>query len=150
MKKSFLVGPDKTGYLLTGLFSMSRYYQILTENNLEAAKEKLKDELAVVRLWKVGPDNTVQSLGAPKNIRLPFTATIKDCVEGARTTLGNNCSGTPKENRVPCCREKFSGPVIQWGEDLSYQLLYSPDPSVGLLLPKGPGRYCNVSTRIEI
>lgn len=150
IKKSFHVGPDKSGYLLTGLFPMTRYFQILTENNLEAAKATLKTELSVVRLWKVRSDNTLQSMGPPKEIKMPFTATVKDCVEGARTTLGNNCSRTSIEHRVACCREKFIGPVLEWHDVGDIRLDYSPDPSVSLNVAGESVRYCNVTTRIDI
>ncbi len=150
IKKSFHVGPNKSGYLLTGLFPMTRYFQILTENNLKDAKSTLKTELSVIRLWKVDSNNRLQSMGPPKEIKMPFTASVKDCVEGARTTMGNDCSKTSAENRVACCREKFIGPVLEWHDVGEVRLNYSPDPSVSLDIAGESVRYCNVTTRIDI
>lgn len=160
IQRNFHVGPNKEGYLITGLFSIDQYFQILTDNNLEPAKEKLLTELSNVNIWRVEQSGKLHSLGRPSTVQLPFTATVKDCVAGARTTLGNDCSRTAAKYRESCCREKFIGPVLEWtmsdpkgverAMKQTIKLHYSPDPSVGLQVPKESVRFCNVSTSIDI
>lgn len=80
-----------------------------------------------------------------------FSATIKDCMEGAKTTLGNDCSHLKGDGRHSCCREKFSGPTIFWGDNENYKLMYSPDPSVRLKVDgEKTHRYCNVQETIRL
>jgi hypothetical protein len=143
LSKDFLIGEPSKGFLITDLISYDEYWQILKSKNLEEAKSELKARLNEAHLWIVTPESS-QSLGAPSSIELPFTATVKDCVEGAKTTLGNSCSGS-----AACCSEKFVGPVIIWKDQ--YRLGYSPDPSVRLTVTGDQyPRYCQVQDLIQM
>ncbi len=152
LRKNFLVGKEKVGFLLSGLISHSDYFEVLQTQNLEKAKASLRNKIRNAHLWRVSASGEIQDLGAPTNIDLPFTATVKDCVEGARTTLGNDCSTRADFERFTCCREKFSGPRIFWVKvHDEYRLGYSPDPSVRLKVAgEKKHRYCNVQREMKL
>lgn len=152
IRRHFHVGADGLGYLTTGLPSIEMYFQILTKFPLVEAKAELQKLFSNAELWVVKKNATVAtSLGTPKQIDLPFTASVRDCMEGAKTTLGNDCSKNKGSNLISCCREKFIGPEVIWGEASNYRLYYSPDPSVSLKVAgEATHRYCNVAQPMKV
>ncbi len=152
IKRHFLTGTAGHGYFLTGLPSIKTYFQVLADNNLAEAKVELTKLFSTAELWTLEKDKSQPiSLGQPTSVELPFTATVKDCVEGAKTTLGNDCSGNAGVNLLGCCREKFIGPIINWGTKFDHKLYFSPDPSVTLKVPgERTHRYCNVAEPMKI
>ncbi|MBN8540798.1 MAG: hypothetical protein J0L82_10470 [Deltaproteobacteria bacterium] len=152
IKRHFFTGATARGYFVTGLPSIERYFQILADNNLEAAKVEITKLFSNAELWTLDKENSLPaSLGKPSSVDLPFTATVKDCVEGAKTTLGNDCSKNSGASLLGCCREKFLGPIVNWGTKLDHKLYFSPDPSVSLKVPgERTHRYCNVAEPMRI
>lgn len=150
--KHFSQGAEQTGFFFSNLISSQRYYALLSEKNLEEAKSALEDDFNKTHLWKYSKDKGIEDLGTPRKVDFHFTATIKDCLEGAKTTLGTDCSRFEGTHRRSCCREKFVGPVVFWGSDKEeYKLLYSPDPSIRLKVPgERKHRYCNVQESISL
>lgn len=143
LSKNFIFGKPAKGYLITDLISYDEYWQILKTKNLIEAKSELKVRLNDAQLW-IATREGVESLGSPANVEFPFTATVKDCLDGAKTTLGNNCAGSES-----CCAEKFVGPVITWKEQ--FRLGYSPDPSVRLKISgDSQPRYCEIRDIINL
>lgn len=96
-------------------------------------------------------DGQVTSLGKPTNIETKFTATIKDCMEGAKNTIEGSCTHIKLESKVQCYFEKFIGPIISWKRDKrKIILMYSPDPSVRLkVVGEKKHRYCHVVESIK-
>lgn len=151
ISKHFIVGPNSSGYLFSNLLSYQQYFKLLTEKNLVAAKAELEKEFSKTHLWKYTKENGFEDLGAPSKVISPFTASIKDCMEGAKTTLGNDCSRSEGANRRGCCGEKFIGPEIYWERGGKYILSYSPDPSTQLKVDgEMKFRYCNVQETIRL
>lgn len=151
LAKHFVTGSTKAGYLLSNLPTMEDYEGVLSDQNLDAAKVELEQKFRQAHLWKYTEGKGFEDLGTPENFDAAFTATIKDCVEGARTTLGADCSKFQGIARRSCCGEKFVGPVITWGKNSEYQLLYSPDPSVRLKVAgEKSHRYCVVQEKLRI
>jgi hypothetical protein len=149
IQRHFLVGAEKRGYFATGLPTIEKYFQVLATHNLAEAKVEMEKLFSNAELWTVTTE--VQSLGKPTAVELPFTATVKDCVEGAKTTLGNDCSKNAGVNLTSCCREKFIGPVVIWGSKQDHKLYFSPDPSVSLKVPnESTHRYCNVAEPMKL
>lgn len=150
IKKHFLDGQRQRGYFLSKLISYDSYREILKTKTKEEAASAIKSVLTNTELWQV-KNEIVQSLGTPKLIEIPFSATIKDCVEGAKTTLGMSCNRVDKKEREACCSEKFVGPVLVWEtKDGTFKLFYSPDPSVQLKVPTEKNRrYCYVMDSIN-
>ncbi len=146
LAKNFVLGNPPRGLVFSDLIGHEDYLEILKNYNLEGAKESLKTKFEKTHLWLVNSDSGIEDLGGPTKIELPFSASVKDCVEGAPSATGLDCRGN-----AGCCFEKFRGPIIYWGKNSEYKLLYSPDPSVRL---KAPGekkhRYCNIQEKIEI
>ncbi len=123
VRRHFYVGSSERGYFATGLISIERYFQILTDYRLDDAKNEISKAFANAELWTVQKGQTeAVSMGKPRRIELRFTATVKDCIEGARTSLGNDCSKNSGTNLAACCREKFTGPEIIWGEKFDHRL----------------------------
>jgi len=151
-KKNFLVGEPIRGYVITDLVSYNEYWASMKSMNLTAAKADLSAKFSKARIWQVGEDRTIQSQGLPTEVELPFVATVKDCVEGAKTSLGNDCSRHPVEQRMGCCMEKFLGPRISWKTQAGdFKLFYSPDPTVRLRVPGEKNhRYCNVVDLVNL
>lgn len=152
IKRHFQTGTTARGFFVTGLPSIERYFQILADNNLATAKAEVTKLFSTAELWTLDKGESIPvSLGQPSSVDIPFTATVKDCVEGAKTTLGNDCSKHSGANLLGCCREKFIGPVIAWGTKLDHKLYFSPDPSVNLKVPgERTHRYCNVAEPMKI
>jgi hypothetical protein len=146
LMKDFFLSEEKSGLLFTGMVPSKEYWLILSEENLEGAKSRLKARFGEARLWKVTESGQAKDIGSPTEIDLPFTATVKDCMEGAKTSLGSDCSLRSVEARTACCREKFSGPRLKWAVDgKEYHLRYSPDPSVQLRVGgEKRNRFCDV------
>jgi hypothetical protein len=145
LKSDFFTGKGHKGYLLSGLISYDEYWKILKTQNLNSAKEVLKKAFSKTMLWRVSEDGDVKNFHHPIEILTPFTATIKDCVEGTKTTLGTSCSGYNLEQRESCCSEKFVGLKVVWqGHKDSFVLKYSPDPSIKLKVPgERTNRFCH-------
>lgn len=152
LKKDFLIGKNKSGLLFSGMMSKDEYFTILKTENLESAKSRFRERFSEARLWKVNGNGEIKDIGSPAEIDLPFTATVKDCMEGAKTSLGSDCSMISVASRATCCQEKFSGPRIKWAEgNREYRLGYSPDPSVRLKVPgERKNRYCNVQRAMNL
>lgn len=152
IKRHFTIGAEARGYFATGLPTIEAYFQVLSDHNLPTAKVEMEKLFSNAELWTLSKSQTQPvSLGRPSAVELPFTATVKDCVEGAKTTLGNDCSKNNGVNLVGCCREKFIGPIVKWGTKQDYLLYFSPDPSVSLKVPtERTHRYCNVAEPMKI
>lgn len=151
LSKNFLVGSDKSGYLFSNMLSYQNYLKLLSDKKLTEAKTELEKEFNKARLWRYTSETGFENLGAPSKVVSRFTASIKDCMEGARTTLGNDCSRYEGAGRRGCCGEKFTGPEISWGDDKEYRLLYSPDPSIRLkVVGEKKHRYCNIQETISL
>lgn len=149
IEKNFILGKTKTGLLLSEFISMQKYFSILENENLSQAKSTLEAELKKSSLWQVSENGEIVNKGHPSKIELPFTATIKDCMEGAKTTLGMDCSIRPLE-LASCCRTKFVGPIVYWGKHFEQKLMYSPDPSVRMkVVGESKHRYCDVQKLVD-
>lgn len=134
ISKDFLIGEPKKGYLFSDLVAYDDYWKILESLSLEKAKTELTNEFKRTVLWQVSESGKVVKIGSPSRVTFAMTSTVKDCMEGAKTTLGNDCSN--RKNRSSCCKEKFVGPNIYWANDQGeFRLSYSPDPSVRLRVP---------------
>jgi hypothetical protein len=123
LKKDFIIAPYNTGYFITDALEMRPYYSILEAENLKPAKESLRAKFSMMHLWQF-KDQKITDLGAPTTVDFPFTSTIKDCMEGAPTSLGSNCS-----RNETCCREKFLGPILRWGQDKKKQFGFRQIPA---------------------
>lgn len=145
LKQDFLIGNNKKGYLLSGLISIEKYRQILKTQNLISAKEELKKTFSTTTLWEVSEYGEVRNLGFPVEVQLPFTATVMDCMNGAKTTLGMSCSNQKADQIEACCSEKFIGPIASWkNTNENFTLNYSPDPSIKLKVPNEKSiRFCH-------
>ena len=153
LRKDFFLGSPIKGYVLSDLLSYDEYWKILKEQNLEPAKLELEKRFQKAMLWEVSRTGEVQSLGVPAKVEIAFTATVRDCIEGAATTLGSDCSkNTKAAQREQCCREKFVGPQVFWKSKRGdIQLKYSPDPSVMLNVPgEEAHRYCFANQTLTI
>ena len=151
MARHFFFGKKKSGYVLSDMPNMKEYFALLQSENFEAAKISVERRLEKTQLWAVQRNGRAKSLGYPSKIEIGFTATVKDCMEGAKTTLGGDCSGRPSGARLACCQEKFVGPRVLWGEKQEYQILYSPDPSVRLKVAGEKNhRFCDVQNAIDL
>ena len=141
--KDFLIGNPKTGYFFSELIAYKDYWKTLESHDLERAKGELTDRFKITVLWKVSDDGSVTRIGAPSKMEFPMTATVKDCMNGAKTTLGADC--TKREDTLACCKEKFVGPVIYWKHSQDeFRLSYSPDPSITLKVPHERAlRFCH-------
>lgn len=149
LSRHFALGSRKTGFLFSNLISYRQYVALLSEKTSEEAKSALRVEFSQTHLWRYSKENGFEDLGAPGKVDLPFSASIKDCMEGAKTTLGADCSRY--EERRGCCGEKFVGPVLFWGDKEEYKLMYNPDPSVRLRVAgEKKHRYCNVQEAVTI
>lgn len=152
LNENFLLGVPKKGLVYSGLPSYKRYWEILKQNSKRQAEVELEKEFMNAILWKISADNSIKSLGKPKNIEPKFKTTVKECLEGAEKTIGGNCKHIPVINRESCCLEKFAGLVVTWKEsDIEADLLYSPDPSVRLrVIGEKKHRYCQVVDSINL
>lgn len=151
LNKYFTFGPKKIGYLFTNLSTKEEYDKILRDFNLNDAKSNLYEMLKKTNLWTYSKKEGFKNLGLPSKIEYPFTATVKDCMEGAKTTAGNDCSKNEGDQKMACCREKFAGPIVYWGKNQAYKLNYSPDPSVSMKVPgEKSSRFCNIRETIEL
>lgn len=151
ISKNFITSANQSGYLFTNMLSYQQYLKLLSENNLIAAKSEIEKELGQTHLWKYTKKKGIEDLGTPVKVDSRFSASIKDCMEGAKTSLGNDCNRFEGDSRRSCCGEKFVGPEVSWGNKGEYQLLYSPDPSVRLkIVSEKKHRFCNVQESIRI
>lgn len=151
ISKHFISGLKPSGYLFSNLLSHQQYFKLLTDKNLNDAKAELQKEFSKTHLWKYTKENGFEDLGTPTKIVSRFSASIKDCMEGAKTTLGNDCTPFKGEGRRNCCGEKFVGPEITWVKGGEYKLLYSPDPSVRLkVVGEKTHRYCNIREAVSL
>jgi hypothetical protein len=144
-QRNFFIGKQKKAYLLSGLLSNDEYWKILKTENLSSGKEEIKKAFSKTVLWEISENGEVNTLGPPSEVKTPFTATVKDCVEGAKTTLGSSCLGDTAEQRESCCSEKFVGPKVIWkGLKGGFVLHFSPDPSIRLKVPdEKANRFCH-------
>ncbi len=145
LKHDFFSRKSKKGYLFSGLISNDDYWRILKTHNLNTSKEELKKLFSKTILWEISWTGEVRNLGNPIEVQTAFTATVKDCVDGAKTTLGMSCSNYKPEHRESCCSEKFVGPKVVWKASKgSFVLTYSPDPSIQLKIPgELTNRFCH-------
>lgn len=151
LSKDFAIGFKQAGYLFSNLFSYQQYKRILSEKNSEEAKVALQDEFNRTHLWKYSKKTGFEDLGTPSKVDFRFNSTIRDCMEGAKTNLGSDCSNLSGDARRGCCGEKFTGPVLYWGDNEQFKLMYSPDPSVRLNVNwEKNHRYCNVQEAIVL
>lgn len=146
INKNFIVKGE--GYLFSNLIKYQDYWSILKKYNKEEASIQLRKKFKNTTLWRILDDEKVENLGTPKEVIIHFKSTIKDCYEGAKTTLGKDCS--KMRDKKTCCSEKFIGPSIEWivgGK--KYTLNYTPDPSVRLKTPKR-SYYCHSIKQLKI
>lgn len=146
LSEEFLLGPEQAGYIISNMLSSVEYFEIVSHKNLNPAKLEIQNFIRQAHLWKYTKKQGLQDLGSPSKIELLFTATIKDCMEGAKTTLGKSCTNREGNIEKSCCSEKFQGPTVFWGDNHSYQLL--PDYQI-----KIPGekkyRYCLANQKLK-
>ena len=151
INKDFLFGPEGSGFLFSNLLGHNDYFSLLENQNLEQSKKSLLKAFGEARLWRYSKVGGLENLGQPTKIELPYTATVKDCLEGAPRTIGGVCSEERLKVSSSCCKEKFVGPIIYWGDQLQYKLLYSPDPSVRLRVSgEKLHRFCNILELVSI
>lgn len=151
ISKNFITSANQSGYLFTKMLSYQQYLKLLSENNLIAAKSEIEREFSQTHLWKYTKEKGFEDLGAPIKVDSRFSASIRDCMEGAKTSLGSDCNLFEGDSRRTCCGEKFIGPEVSWGNKGEYRLLYSPDPSVRLkIASEKKHRFCNVQESIRI
>lgn len=91
---------------------VGEYRSVIKTMGLEEAKAALGARLEKAHLWRHS-EKGLSDLGAPTKIEYPFQATIKDCLNGSKNSMGFECK--KPEDRVRCCSEKFSGPRLSWG-----------------------------------
>ncbi len=148
LARDFILGPKDDGYFFTETPGIPEYWTYVREHTLQEAKAALQTRFNEAHLWRYTPDQLVD-LGKPTKMEFPFIATIKDCMNGSKNSLGLVCNSDM--NRKACCAEKFAGPVFYWGPNQDYALKFSPDPSVQLRV-KGEkkNRFCNFQQIIEV
>ena len=152
LRENFLLGMPKHGLIFSKLPALDEYWKILKNYNKDQAQIELKKEFFKTTLWEISEKGMIKSLGNPTSFEAKFTATIKDCIEGANKTIGGNCTHYSIDKRESCCSEKFVGPVISWlSGKKKITLFYSPDPSVRLRIPgEKSHRYCQVVDAINL
>lgn len=151
INKDFLLGPEGSGFLFSSLLGHKDFFSLLENQNLEQSRKSMLKAFGEARLWRYTKGAGLQNLGQPTKIEIPFTATVKDCLEGAPRTIGGVCSEERLKVSSSCCREKFVGPIIYWGDQFQFKLLYSPDPSVRLRVPgEKLHRFCNIQELVTI
>jgi len=149
IKKHFLTGGK--GYFLTGLFSEAQYWRILVNEDFAAAKEHFDRYVKNAQLWMVESGKAPRPLGTPTKTEFNFKISVKDCVATGNHPLGDHCLKRLGNQRLSCCREKFPGLMIYWGEQRDFRLGFAPDPSVRLKVPgENNHRYCQVGQFIRI
>jgi hypothetical protein len=148
--RDFLIGKPKAGYFFSGLITQEDYWKTLESYDLEKAKAELEDKFKKAVLWQISGDDRVTKIGAPSRLTFAMTATVKGCINGAKTTLGNDCSKW--QDKVSCCKEKFVGPEIYWlNSQGEFRLSYSPDPSIKLKVPHERHlRFCHANDAIAL
>jgi hypothetical protein len=145
LRKNFFLGNPKKGYAFTNLLSNADYWKILKEDNFQSAKSKLEKKFNQAVLWEISPDGTSRFLGPPKEVKITFKSSVKDCTEGKPRYEGDQCK------HASCCSEKFPGVVVLWKfEETEYKLDFSPDPSVALVVTspnvkKRDLRFCHIT-----
>jgi hypothetical protein len=145
LRKNFFLGNPKKGYAFTNLLSHADYWKILKEENFQSAKSKLEKKFNQAVLWEISPDGTSRFLGPPKEVKITFKSSVKDCTEGKPRYEGDQCKHTS------CCSEKFPGVVVLWKfEETEYKLDFSPDPSVALVVTSPTAkrrdvRFCHIT-----
>lgn len=148
LNQDFALGTEKQGFFFTEMPGLSEYDSTLRTQGMEQAKNSLRARFEKAHLWRHS-EKDLTDLGAPTKIELPFQATVKDCLEGSKNSLGIEC--TQPRFRSICCAEKFAGPTIYWGSNQEYVLKFSPDPSVKLKVPgEHDNRYCNFQQINEV
>ncbi len=151
IKQNFLVEPEKYGYLFSNMLSVSEFNALLRTSNGEVAKQEINKAFKASSLWKYSEKNGFESVGAPIRVELPFTSSIKDCVEGKSTNYGDHCSSENLKKRQNCCSEKFPSPILYWGEPDQYTLFYEPGSGIRLKVPdEKKHRFCNFFDLIQI
>lgn len=149
LNKDFIIGTR--GYFFVNMLQHKDYLQTIKQMTVNETKDKLTKDFGQSQLWTYSKEKGVQNLGAPTKTEFPFKATVKDCVKGEKASSGMDCSIHEGTDRESCCFEKFRGPIIYWGNNSEYKLMYSPDPSVRIKVPgEKKHRYCNVQEIIEI
>jgi hypothetical protein len=107
-------------YFLTSLPEVQTYWNILENENIDMAKEKIQLFFSGVTLWEAYSKKDVMNLGLPVSITQEMSATIKDCLNGSKTKL-------------EACRKKSIGPVLTWERNHKmFNLNYNP--GTGLIL----------------
>ena len=120
---------------------------------MNSAREIFRQRFLDTKLWRAAKTGTLDSIGNPSEVTWDATATVRDCVAGAKTTLGTDCSNSKdNKSKARCCSEKFVGPEAVWHTPQGdFVLYYSPDPSVRLKAPReSKHRYWNVMDRVRL
>jgi hypothetical protein len=148
LNKDFAFGMENQGFFFTEMPGVGEYQAVIKTLGVEEAKASLRARFEKAHLWRHSQKG-LTDLGAPTKIELPFLATVKDCLNGSKNSMGFECKKS--EYRTICCSEKFVGPRISWGAKQEYLLMFSPDPSVRLKVPaESTHRYCNFQQINEV
>jgi hypothetical protein len=151
LRRDVMLGSPSVGYVLKDMVDVKTYFDLLTQYSRDEARVELQAAFLKSHLLRIaaatgpGGSSKLTDLGPPEKIKFSFTASVKDCMEGAKTTLGADCSRTSLKNRKGCCSEKIVGPTLIWGKNSEITISYTPDPSVALKVKGEKGsRFCNV------
>jgi len=151
ISRNFILGPEKDGYLFSSMLSVNDFNNMLKKLNREVAKQTIENAFKKSILWKYSEKNGLENLGIPVSIDLPFTYSIKDCIEGSPTNYGHQCSSKDLVSIQNCCSTKFPSPKLFWGDQHQYTLIYDPGNGIRLKIPnEKKHRFCNIYDLIQI
>lgn len=149
MRKKFLTGKTKNGYLLTNVMTYKKFVELMSTQPLAVVKKEFETRFSDSHLWKYTKENGFEDLGIPTSIITVARASIKDCLDNGQGNSLNDCSSKKGEARYKCCSEKMGNIDIYWGKNSEYLLMYFD--SARLKVPKEKNhRYCSVHDLIKI
>jgi hypothetical protein len=127
-------------------------YKILLKSlNQDVGKQAIEGAFKKSNLWKYSKNGGFENLGPPTIIDLPFSSTIKDCMDGSPNNYGRQCKTEEKYSLESCCSEKFPAPIVYWGDQFEYRLFYEPGSGIRLKVPQEKKhRFCNMFDLIQI
>ncbi len=148
LAKDFFFKIETRSHFFTGLVNHDGFYDFMSKNSRTGLDPKIKDLFSSARLYSIDEKTLeIEDLGGPTRVDInDITATILDCNNGSKTSIGNDCSAVKESHRNDCCHEKFIGPTVFFGPDQHIELGYTPDPSIRLKL-KGQkiAYFCHIS-----
>ncbi len=134
LAKDFFFKNETRSYFFTGLVNHNDFYDFMSKNSRKELDPKIKELFGNAKLYSIDKKTfAIEEIGAPASVDIKdITATILDCKNGSKTSIGNDCPAREKSELEYCCREKFIGPTVYFGPDRSFNLGYTPDPSIRL------------------